>query len=161
MTGLATGLGLAITVIGIPVLTLLFADGAPAARGRASDVERAARQRDPVRAAGPERRRLAGPAEGLLDRLGHLARDPLPAPALPDRHGHVHFAVATYGTALYLIAAPVAAPFDGIELGIWEPNTVLEGLALVPLGATVLLASGWISEGMAAMSRSLARWGAR
>jgi hypothetical protein len=33
------------------------------------------------------------------------------------------------------------APFDPLELGIWEPDTVLEGLALVPLGATVLLAS--------------------
>ena len=53
------------------------------------------------------------------------------------------------------------APFDAIELGFWQPDTVLDGLALVPAGAVLLVASGWISEAMAAISRSLARWGAR
>jgi len=38
---------------------------------------------------------------------------------------------------------------------------VLEGLALVPAGLVALVAAGWISEAMAAMSRGLARWGAR
>jgi hypothetical protein len=49
------------------------------------------------------------------------------------------------------------APFDEIELGIWQPDTVLEGLALVPLGAMLLVASAWISEAMTAMSSALAR----
>jgi hypothetical protein len=31
------------------------------------------------------------------------------------------------------------APFDEIEPGIWQPDTVLEGLALVPLGAVVVV----------------------
>ena len=48
-----------------------------------------------------------------------------------------------------------------MELGIWEPDTWYEGLTLVPLGLVALVASGWISEGLAAMSRGLARWGAR
>ena len=69
--------------------------------------------------------------------------------------------VSAYATALYLIAAPVVAPFDAIELGFWEPDTVLDGLALLPLGLVLLLASAWISEGMAALSRVFARWGAR
>ena len=46
-------------------------------------------------------------------------------------------------------------------LGVWEPDTVAEGLALVPLGATLLVVSAWISEAMAAMSRALARWRTR
>jgi Putative sensor len=70
-------------------------------------------------------------------------------------------AVATYASALYLLSAPIAAPFDEIELGIWQADTVLEGLAVVPVGAILLLASAWLSEAMAAMSRALARWGAR
>jgi hypothetical protein len=48
-----------------------------------------------------------------------------------------------------------------MDFGFWEPNTVLEGLSLVPLGLVLLVAAGWISEGMAAMSRALIRWGAR
>jgi len=70
-------------------------------------------------------------------------------------------AVAAYGTALYLIAAPIVAPFDTIELGFWQPDTVADGLALVPAGLILLVLSGWINEGMAAISRGLARWGAR
>jgi hypothetical protein len=38
---------------------------------------------------------------------------------------------------------------------------VLEGLSLVPPGLALLVGAGWISEGMAAMSRALVRRGAR
>jgi hypothetical protein len=55
----------------------------------------------------------------------------------------------------------VAAPLDAIEFGFWKPDSVLDGLALLPLGLVVLLGSAWISEGMAALSRAFARWGAR
>jgi Putative sensor len=77
--------------------------------------------------------------------------------------GTLTFCVATavYSGALFLIAAPIEAPFNAIQLGIWEPDTWYEGLALVPLGLVLLVAAGWVSEGMAAMSRSLARWGTR
>jgi hypothetical protein len=53
------------------------------------------------------------------------------------------------------------APFHAIELGIWQPDTWLDGLSLVPLGLAALVAAGWISEGLAAMSRAAARWGTR
>jgi hypothetical protein len=69
-------------------------------------------------------------------------------------------AVVTYSAAVSLIAAPLIAPFDSIDLGFWDPDSVLEGLALVPPGLVLLVASGWISEGMAAVSRSAVRWGA-
>ena len=55
----------------------------------------------------------------------------------------------------------MAAPFGGIDLGFWKPDSVPDGLALLPLGLVLLLASAWISEGMAALSRAFARWGAR
>jgi hypothetical protein len=70
-------------------------------------------------------------------------------------------AVSAYAAAGYLISAPIVAPFDALELGIWQPDTWYEGLALVPLGLVTLVAAGWISEGMAAMSRAFARWGTR
>ena len=66
-------------------------------------------------------------------------------------------AVTFYGAALWGLGAPILAPLDAMDLGFWEPDTVLEGLALMPLGAVLLVAAGWISEGMAAMSRALLR----
>ncbi len=69
--------------------------------------------------------------------------------------------MTTFSTALGLIGAPILAAIDPMELGIWQPDTWYEGMALVPLGLALLVASGWISEGLGAMSRSLARWGAR
>ena len=161
VTGLATGLGLAITLIGIPLLTLVLASVRPllaAERALANSL-----LGSDLPAAG-----LAPGGEGWIARLkaywtdsatwrgmGYLlARFPV---------GVFTFTatVAAYSTALYLIAAPIVAPFDTMELGIWEPDTWYEGLALVPVGLVTLVAAGWLSEGMAAMSRGLARWGTR
>jgi len=66
-------------------------------------------------------------------------------------------AVTAYSVALWCFAAPLLAPLDAMDLGFWEPDTVLEGLAFVPFGPVLLFAAGWISEGMAAMSRGLIR----
>jgi Putative sensor len=161
VTGLATGAGLAITVVGIPLLTLVFASVRPLLAGERAMSNTLLGTEIPSAPLAPK-------GEGWLGRLkaywtdsatwrgiGYLlARFPV---------GTFTFsvAVAAYSSALYLLAAPIVAPLSQMELGIWEPDTVAEGLALVPLGATLLLASAWISEAMAAMSRALARWGAR
>jgi Putative sensor len=158
-------LGLAITLIGIPILTLVLASVRPLVAAE----RRLANGLLGTEIAGAP---LAPRGEGWLGRVKAywtdaatwrgmaylLARFPL---------GTLTFsvAVAAYGAALYLVAAPVVAPFDPIELGIWQPgnwqpDTVLEGLALVPPGLALLVAAGWISEGMAVASRGLARWGA-
>ena len=161
VTGLATGLGLAITIIGIPVLTLVFATVRPLLaleRGLSNSLLGTA-----IPASG-----LAPAGERLWGRLKAywtdgatwrgvaylLARFPV---------GLFTFVVVvtTFSTAVGLVGAPILAAIDPMELGIWQPDTWYEGLALVPLGLAALLASGWISEGMAAMSRSLARWGTR
>ncbi len=63
------------------------------------------------------------------------------------------------GGIAYLLAR--FPPFDTIELGIWETDTWLQGLALVPLGLVLLVVAGWLSEAMAAVSHGLARWGAK
>jgi hypothetical protein len=42
-----------------------------------------------------------------------------------------------------------------MDIGFWEPDTLLEGLAFFPFGLIGLFTAGWISEGMAAMSRGL------
>ena len=163
VTGFAVGLGLAITLIGIPILTLVLASVRPlqaAERAMANVLLGADIPRAP----------LAPDGEGLFGRFkaywtdvstwrgfGYLlSRFPI---------GILTFtvAVSVYAVALGTIAAPLLAPLDsdGLELGIWQPDTVLEGFALVPLGLVLLVAAGWISEGMAAMSRENARWGAR
>ena len=161
VTGLATGLGLAITLIGIPLLTLVLASVRPllaAERALSNSL------------LGTEipRAGIAPGGEGWIGRLKAYWTD---GPTwrgmgylllrFPVGLATFTVAVTTFAAAGYLIFAPIIAPFDGIELGIWEPNTVYEGLALVPAGLILLVASGWISEAMAAGSRALARWGTR
>jgi hypothetical protein len=161
VSGLAVGLGLAITLIGIPILTLVLASVRPLLAAERSLANSLLGTEIP-------RAGLAPGGEGWIGRLKAywtdsatwrgmaylLARFPV---------GVITFTVAVtaFASAGYLIAAPIVAPFDAIELGFWEPDTVLEGLALVPAGLVALLAAGWISEALAALSRGLARGGAR
>jgi hypothetical protein len=161
VTGLATGLGLAITLLGIPILTLVFATVRPllaAERGLANALLGTS-----IPASG-----LAPSGDGMWGRLRAywtdsatwrgiaylLARFPV---------GLFTFTVAVtaYSTALALIAAPVIAAFEPLDLGIWHVDLWYQALPAIPLGLALLVASGWISEGLAAMSRELARWGAR
>jgi hypothetical protein len=159
VTGLATGFGLAITLNGIPLLTLVLASVRPllaAERAMANAMLGTELEDEPLVPGG----------EGVIGRFKAYWRDTATWRGMaylllrfPVGTFTFAVAVATYGGALFLIAAPVVAPFDTIEFGIWETNTVLEGLALVPAGLALLFVAGWISEGMAGMSRGLARWG--
>ena len=161
VTGLSVGLGLAITLLGIPILTLVLASVRPllaAERGLSNGLLGTEIPAAP----------LARRGEGWLGRLKAYWTDSATWRGtlylllrFPAGIATFTVAVAAWASALYLIAAPVVAPFDAIELGIWEPDTVAEGLALLPLGLMLLLVSAWISEAMAAGSRALARWGAR
>ena len=161
VTGISLGLGLAITLIGIPILTAVLASIRPllaAERGLANTLL------DAEVASAP----LAPAAEGWLNRLVAYWRDSTTWRGIayllarfPIGIATFTVAVAAYSAALSLIAAPVLAPLDAIHLGIWEPSTVIEGLALLPLGVALLIVSVWISEAMAAGSRALARWGTR
>jgi hypothetical protein len=161
VTGLSMGLGLAITLVGIPLLTLVLASVRPLLAGERA-LSNALLGTDIPAAP------LAPKGDGWLGRLKAYWTDK------PTWRGMAYLlarfpagllaftaVVSAYASAGYLIVAPIAAPFGGIELGIWEPDTWYEGFALVPLGLVALVASGWISEALAAMSRGLARWGAR
>ena len=159
VTGLSLGAGLAITLIGIPILTLVLASVRPLVAGERTLSNALLGTHIPHTALAPHGEGWFGQLKAYWTDaatwrgMGYLlARFPV---------GVLTFSVATafYAGALFLIAAPVVAPFDTIELGIWRPDTWYEGLALVPLGLLLLVAAGWISEGMAAMSRALARWG--
>jgi hypothetical protein len=161
--GLATGLGLAITLIGIPVLTLVLASVRPLVAGERG-------MANALLGADIPDTTLTPGGSGLLGRFKAywtdgatwrgmtylLARFPV---------GLLAFTVAitAYGTAAALLAAPLLAPLDGDhwDVGFWQVDSVLDGLALVPLGLLTLVASGWISEGMGVVSRELARWGTR
>jgi hypothetical protein len=155
VTGLATGLGLAITIIGLPLLTLVLAATRPLLmfeRGLANALLGTSL---PPIAAAPQ-------GEGWFGRLkaywtdgttwrgiGYLlARFPV---------GLATFVVAVtaYSVALWALAAPLLAPLGAMDYGFWKPDSVLVGLAFVPFGVVALFTAGWISEGMAAMSRGL------
>jgi hypothetical protein len=157
VTGLSTGIGLAITIVGIPLLTLVLAATRPLLmfeRGLANTL--LGTQLAPVavapRADGWFARLKAYWTDGTTWRgVGYLlARFPI---------GIATFviAVTAYSVALWCLAAPLLAPLEAMDLGFWEPDTVLEGLAFVPFGLVALFTAGWISEGMAAMSRALIR----
>jgi hypothetical protein len=161
VTGLSLGIGLVITLLGIPILTLVLAGVRPLLEGERAMANALLGTR--IAPAG-----LAPSGDGWLGRLKAywvdattwrglaylLVRFPI---------GIMTFCVAVtvFSAALLALAAPLLAPLDAMDLGFWEPDTVLEGLAFVPLGLILLLAAGWISEGLAAMSRALARWGTR
>ena len=161
VTALATGLGLVVTLIGIPLLTLVLATIRPLLgleRGLANSLLDARIAAAPLRAGG----------EGVIGRGKAYWTDSASWRGIayllarfPVGIATFTVAVSAYATALYLIAAPVAAPFGGIDLGFWKPDSVPDGLALLPLGLVLLLASAWTSEAMAALSRAFARWGAR
>jgi putative sensor protein len=166
VTGLALGLGLAITLIGIPILTLVFATVRPllaAERGMANALLGAGIPEAPL-APAPERAGIVARVKAYWTDGATwrgvaylLARFPV---------GLATFTVAltAYATAAALLAAPILVPLDAHDawdIGAWRIDTVLEGLALVPLGLITLVAAGWISEGMGWVSRELARWGAR
>ena len=161
VTGLATGLGLAITLVGIPLLTLVLASVRPLLEGERVLSNALLGTEIP-------RIGLAPAGQGRLGRLKAYWTDAATWRGMgyligrfPAGLAAFIVAITAYASALYLIAAPIVAPFDGIELGIWQPDTWYEGLALVPLGLVALVAAGWISEGTAAVSRAFARWGVR
>ena len=161
VTGLSTGLGLFVTLLGIPLLTLVLASVRPLLAAERA-LSNALLGTDIPRVA------LAPRGEGWLGRLRAYWTDSATwrgaaylLARLPVGIFTFSVAVSAYSAALYLVAAPVIAPFDAMDLGVWETDTWLEGLALTPLGLVLLVIAGWISEAMAGMSRGLARWGAR
>ena len=163
VTGFSTGFGLLITLIGIPLLTLVLASVRPlvaAERTLANE----------LLGAGIPGAPLAPSGRGLIGRLKAYWTDGrtwrgvaflfVRFPA-----GLASFVVATvaFGVALTLLAAPVigALDSDGLDIGAWDIDSVLEGLALMPLGAVALVAAGWISVSLGALWVELARWGTR
>ncbi|HWM12550.1 MAG TPA: sensor domain-containing protein [Solirubrobacteraceae bacterium] len=161
VTGLSVGAGLAITLLGIPILTLVLANVRPllmAERGLANALLGA--QLPPVA--------IAPGGDGFLGRLKAYWTDVTTWRGVlylllrfPVGTFTFTVVVATFSTALWCLAAPLLAPLGAMDLGFWEPDSVLDGLAFVPFGVVALFTAGWISEAMAVMSRELARWGAR
>ena len=163
VTGLSLGAGLAITLIGIPILTLVLASVRPllaAERGMANALLGADIPDAPLTPGG----------DGLGARFKAYWTDAASWRGMayllvrfPAGLATFTVAIAAFGVAASLLAAPILAPVDGDAwtFGDWEVDTLVEGLALVPAGLLTLVAAGWISEGMGAVSRELARWGAR
>jgi hypothetical protein len=161
VTSISVGLGLVVTLIGIPILTGVLATIRPllaVERGLANSLLEARIAAAPLTAGG----------EGWLGRAKAYWTDSAGWRGIVYLVGRFPAGLATFvvavtafSTSLFLIAAPVVAPLDAIEFGFWKPDSVLDGLALLPLGLVLLLGSAWISEGMAALSRAFARWGAR
>jgi Putative sensor len=161
VTGMSLGLGLAITLVGIPVLTAMLASVRPLMAGeRALAVALLDADLPPLA--------LAPRADGLLRRLAAYWTDGATwrgVAYLLARFAIGLFtfcvAVTAYSTVLYALAAPLLAPLAPLHLGFWRADTVLDGLALVPFGALALVASVWIGMAMAALSRGLIQWAIR
>ena len=151
VTGLSTGLGLAITIIGIPLLTLVLAATRPLLMFERGLANALLGTRLPPVAVAPR-------AEGWFGRLkaywtdgttwrgvGYLlARFPVGVATFT-------VAVTSFSVALWCLAAPLLAPLEAMDLGFWEPDSVLEGLAFLPFGVVALFTAGWISVNRAAV----------
>ena len=160
-TGLSLGLGLAITLLGIPILTGVLATVRPLLALERALAGSLLGMRIPAAPLAPRGRGVARRLYAYwTDRptwrgLGYLLMR-FPAATLV-----FSVVVAVYGTALHLIAAPIVLPLAPLDLGFWDADSVLDGLAVLPLGIALLVAAGWISEGLGVLSREVARWGAR
>jgi Putative sensor len=157
VTGLSLGAGLLITLLGIPILTLVLANVRPLLMGERGLANALLGTNLPPVAVAPR-------GDGWLGRLRAYWTDGTTWRGLvyllirfPVGIFTFSVAVAAYSAAAWGLGAPILAPLDAMDLGFWEPDTVLEGLALLPVGVVLLVAAGWISEGMAAMSRALIR----
>jgi len=161
VTGLSLGAGLAITLLGIPILTLVLASVRPLVALERSLAGVLLGMRFPAappapRARGFARRLYAFWTDAATWRgLGYLL---VRFPAATCAFAVV---VAVYGVALQLIASPIVMPLAPMDFGFWEADSVIEGLAVLPLGLVLLVAAGWVSQGLGVLSRELARWGAR
>jgi signal transduction histidine kinase len=69
-------------------------------------------------------------------------------------------AVSAVAGGIWLLAAPLFAPLveDMYDFGFWDPDTVLQGLVLVPIGVALALLSVPLVDGMGLGSRWLAEW---
>jgi len=159
-TGLSLGAGLAITLIGVPILTLVLASVRPllaAERGMANALLGAEIPGAPLTPGG----------DGLVARFKAYWTDSASWRGIAYLLARFPVGLATFTVALTaftaaacLIAAPLLVPLgsDAWDFGAWQIDTALESLPLVPLGLLTLVAAGWISEGMGVASRELARW---
>jgi len=155
VTGLSTGLGLAITIVGIPLLTLVLAATRPLLMFERGLSNALLGTHLPPVAVAPLGEGWFGKLKAYCTHgttwhvVGYLlARFPIGVATFT-------ISVTAFSVALWCLAAPLLAPLEAMDLGFWEPDTVLEGLMFVPFGVVALFTAGWISEGMAAMSRGL------
>ena len=115
---------LAITLIGIPLLTLVLASVRPLLAAERSLSNSLLGTDIPASTLAPQGEGFLGTlkaywTDGATWRgMGYLLA------RFPAGLATFTVAVTAYATAGYLIAAPIIAPFDGIELGFWEPDTV-------------------------------------
>jgi hypothetical protein len=162
-TSVSLGAGLLITLIGLPILTLVLASVRPllAAERRMANA---------MLGAGIPDAPLTPGGEGILGRARAYWTDGASWRGIayllarfPAGIATFTVAMTAFGAAVCLIAAPVFAPLDddAWNIGDWQVDTLAEGLALVPVGLVALVAAGWISDGMGRLSRELARWGTR
>ena len=158
VTGWSLGLGLLITLLGIPILL-----------GLAYAVRECARFErgllDVVVGT-----RLSGPARPLWTGsvLGTLSRQAVnPAFWRDQAYLLLRFVVGlplacvvlgVIGSGLQLIAAPTYyRAADGIDLGVWRIDTLLEALAVVPIGLAVLCLAIPITDGLGRLWTAIAR----
>ena len=158
VTGLSVGLGLAVTVVGIPILVLTIV----ACRGLAqlertlaasllgASMPRVTRERGE----GVLWRRLVGQVRSGItwrELIYLLVR-------FPTGVASFSIAVSVVAAGSYAIVEPmlVAAGVAGAEFGGWRVHTVRQALLLVPPGIALLLAAPVILTLLARLERALA-----
>ena len=161
-TVLVTGWSVALTTAIIAALPVLLAFSL-VVRGCAvdracADLRAARRPRRPVLAPRRPEGRHRPPAR-LADQRRVVARAGVPAAALPARAWRSGSSpISAVAGAIWLLAAPLFAPLvkDMYDFGFWDPNTFVQGLALVPIGLVLAALSVPLVDGMGLASRRMA-----
>jgi hypothetical protein len=154
LTMLALGFGLAITVVGLPILaaTLRLARGLTALDMRLTEgLLHLEMPRVPIVTSSRHGlRRYFGDRDAWVDAAYLLLRLPL---------GVIDFtiAVSVVGSALFLVSLPVvvAAGATTLTVGAWSVNSQARAWMLVPGGVLLLLVSPHVIKGVASISARL------
>ena len=157
VTGLSLGIGLSITLLGIPILGLVLGGSWALCRFERGLAIALLREEIPAAPAQPQ-------PKGLWSRAKTLLKDRLTWTGLlylllkfPLGIATFTLAVALIAATLALLGAPIVYLFADIDFGVWYVDTLPEAFACTLVGVGLLFISLHLMNGFAVLSGRLAR----
>jgi len=157
VTGLSLGFGLSITLLGIPLLGLVFGGSWALCRFERAAAITLLKVEIPAGSSQPE-------SKGLWSRVKVLLKDRVTWTGMFYLFLKFPLGVATFtivvtliAVTLALVAAPILYLYADIDLVIWYVDTLPEAFALTLIGVALLFISMHLMNGIAYVSGRIAR----